>query len=255
MAAQDLEYTSTTQMKGAGALGPMAMGMRSMSMQVFLKARKLRLDFGTTSTIVDGGSHQILMLDHAHRTYAILPLERLPQAETDSMAKAVGAVASVQTTRQVQKINGIDARLTNVIARVPARNPKAAKASDVVVINELWTSNANGMGAAYEKLSELADRFGLNASMLMALVGQNQQVAGGMQSAARAAARVRGLPIRRTNAYGLVPADSKFQPGMAMDTMMAVVTDLTNVRKVKLPPATFEIPGGYKKTEGRRTSE
>ena len=252
--AQGLEYTSTTQLRLSAAFGAMASaagGGQAVSLHAFLQGARLRLETGAVATIIDADRGEILMLDNARRTYQRTPLSSMAQPLSDSVANAAGAVLSVVATRDVQAINGVPARRTDIVVRLPARNPKAPRANDLVVVHQIWTSNSNAIGSSYDRIAAAAERFGAAPIQLLAMVAQEPRAASAMQKAAKAAANVRGMPVRRVVAYGNVPVGKVFKPGMALDTLMRVTTDITNIKNASVPASMFQVPPGYVAVERR----
>lgn len=249
--AQDLEYTTVTSFTVSGALGPMMQmvgGARPLSARAFLKGTRLRLDLGTASTVVDAAKREIVLLDHTRKTFSTTSFAAVARPATDSAPRVPGMSTTVDRTREIRRINEVDARRTNIIVRVPARNPRAPKATDVIVVTELWTSNVNGIGTTYDRVSHAAEEFGGGASMMLGLLAQNPRVGGALEQAAKASTAIRGLPVRRRTVCGNIPVGRKFAAGMPLDTMMATTTDITDIRNVSLPAALFQVPAGYTRT-------
>lgn len=250
--AQDLEYTSTMRFRLAPTLSPMSAQLNAapaMSSHVFWKASRLRMDVGSMTTIVDADRRQMVLLDHGRRRYSIAPL-REPDARTDSLARGAHAVLTVERTRDVRKVNGVSARRSSIVVRVPARNARAARASDLVVVNEVWTSDANGIGRAYDRLGRLAEQLRGTQSMFLGLIAQDPRAAVAVRKAAQAASQLRGMPVRAILTYGNIAAGTRFTAGMRIDTLMTVVTDVTDVKSTVLAAKLFEIPAGYQRSGG-----
>jgi len=198
--------------------------------------------------VLDAARREVVLLDHTRKTFSTTSFAAAARPATDSALSVPGMTTTLDRTREIRRINDVDARRTNIIVRVPARNPRAPKATDVIVVTELWTSNVNGIGTTYDRVSYAAEEIGGGASMMLGLFAQNPRVGSALQQAAKASTGIRGLPVRRRTVCGNIPVGSRFAAGMPLDTMMATTTDITNIRNVSLPVALFQVPAGYTRT-------
>ena len=237
----------TTRITASPALGPMAQmaNAQSMAVRAYLKGARLRIDLGPASSIIDVARQQVTMLDHTGKLFRTTSFAAARPEPRDSLIQRVSVTVQTFASQQTRTINGLAARRTTVIARVPARNPSAARAADQVVITDIWATNANGIGRSFDRVASAADEFGAGAPELFGMVTQNPRAAAAFEKSMPAVRAVKGLPVRKVVTYGNVKVGTKLGAGMQVDTVMSVTTEISGVKNASLPASLFEVPRGY----------
>ncbi len=174
LSAQDLRYTTASEVEFGGAFGPVMRLLAKSALRTTettsIHGARMRVDAEGTSSILDFGGHRLVSLDHNARQYSVFDLDGVPAAVREMALQGGGGEtrvrvrpdaaerqpgdpeevdvdvkASVDQTGERRTIDGLDARrvfltLSFEGSAVPEGETKPEEAGTLVILTDLWLS-------------------------------------------------------------------------------------------------------------------
>lgn len=268
-ARADFSYTSTSKTSGG-----MAPGAANNTSKTYMKGQKMKLDRGTTATILDFDAQTITHIDNNRKTYSVTKFSDMGQTLQQS-----GAEISVdfKETGQHKVINGYNA--TEAIMSMDMDNPQARQAGMKMHMQfDIWASpdvpgaqevrafyqrnlgkfpwsamTAGGDPRMQQSMAEIQKKIaslkGVPVLQVMKMSMSGNEAANAERDKAMAQARQQ---LEKMKAEGrLSPqaeqALARMQGGSG--SMMPEVTiESTDFSSSSIPDSVFAIPAGYQQT-------
>jgi len=272
----DFSYTST--MKGGGMMPASA----ARPTHTLIKGDKMKVDTGDHAMIMDFGSQTITHINHAQKTYSVMPF-----GEVASQAGQAGVEVNVdvQETGQRKVISGFNCR--QVIMTMEMDSPQARQqgaAMKMRMTMELWVSpDVPG----YQELRSLHQRISSGPGWAAMMRGSGAGMQKNMAELQRKMANLNGVPvlqIMKMGAAGDAAQTAQMQQGMAQaraqleamkakggeqakmaeaalarmggagssgGSMMEMTIESSGFSTATIPAAEFAPPAGYQKTAAK----
>ena len=243
----------TTAEGGMATMAQAQGGVPTPTITTRIKGSKGRTDVelnspmfpGQVSTITDGDSKQVIMLDHNQKTARVSTGAAAPAP--NAPMPTVNIEGAVTPTGQTQTIDGMKCEEYTLTTSIDLSSmgggqmpPGAMQGVTMVMKGSMWVArDAPGAAdyAAYQKAMTAADLLG--ASM-----GATGVSLPGMEKMAKAMAAVPGLPVL-TEMTMSVEGQGQMADMMRQMGAMKVTTRVTSVKTDAIADDAFKVPEGY----------
>lgn len=237
--AQDLQY----RMRVRVSMPAGAPATPDAESAMYIKGTRIRADNrasgSSTSIIVDADSGRLFVLDHADRTYRVIPSEfkgdtALMRGDTARL-RAQGAIPDVKLTGEKKNILGYETVRVVSLQRVAS---PAAATTPIFMVSEMWVSQDPRLKQAFMGSMAAAQKMmGGAASSIMALLPKEAS----------------GVPLASTSLVLQQTGNAAPDPlailkeanpaGLLMKTEMQPL----EVKLTELPDSLFRVPADYRK--------
>lgn len=188
-AQADFSYKVTR--KNGGQMGAMAGGPTTST--YYYKGQKLKIDNGTTATILDFEARTITTVNTAAKTVTVRPFADAAAAGANN----VQAQIDVKETGQRKSVNGFNASeaiLTMEVDAMPGRGPANMQMGKMQMEMDMWLSGeVPGADQLYAFHQKNAANFPYSAMS----GGGNPAMASAMADAMRKIAAMHGIPVQQ----------------------------------------------------------
>ncbi len=242
LAGQGVTVTSTTSMKASGALGLMVRmaGGSSSTTTSYVAGHKLRTDHGETSSIIDADAGRFTSMDNKKKTYSTMTLEEMAAAMQRGAERAKEEAAKrpeekpsdidwsvdvkADHTGEHQSIAGYDAQRSFITITVTARSKDkegAAQEGTFVAFIDEWRSTTAPNGAAMAEfqrayVQKMKSEFAAQGRALQTAFASDPRMKTAMEAAAREMAKLKGVPLKTTTSFIVVPEGQSFSRQLAL---------------------------------------
>lgn len=229
-------YTST--MKGGGMVAAAAVHPT----HTFIKGDKMKIDTGDFAMILDFGSQTITHINHAGRTYSVMPF-----GEVGAKMSQVGAQVNVDVkeTGQRKVINGFSCR--EVIMTMEIESPSAGPQGSGMKMRmtmELWVSpDVPG----YQELHAFQQRISSGPGWAAMMRGGGQGMQKSMAELQKKMANLNGAPvlqIMKMSAAGNAAQTAQMEQGMAQARAQLEAMKAKGGEQAKMAEAALSRMGG-----------
>jgi len=200
----------------------------------YMKGSLVRTDDGTTSSIMDWASGDIVQMDHTARTYTRFNFKEMASAMADAMGEAAGEASmeptaetpepepqfefkmSTDHTGRTETVGGYEAdQVLLTIEIVPVEGSQEGPEGTMAVVSELWLSTDF---PEYQRMKELqtevAGQFSESLSDgggagLQGLQGIDPRMGEAWAKNLEAMQELEGSPLRTTMHFVMVPSDQE----------------------------------------------
>jgi hypothetical protein len=203
----DFSYKSTR--KTGGAMASMMGNQAPAVSTYYYKDQKLKVDNGTSATIMDFGAQTITTIDHSAKTVTVRSFQDAAKASPGT----IDAMIDVKETGQKKKVNGFDA--SEVVMTMEMESPQTQQMGKMHMEMDMWIS-ADVPGG--EQMRAFHEKNAANFPYASMSGGGNPSMAAAIANAQRKMASLHGIPVQQI--IRVKPAGGAGAPAMpAMPSM------------------------------------
>ena len=271
------DFSYSTTVKGSGGMMGAAPA-NNRATKTYLKGQKMKIDNGSTSSIIDFGAQTITHLDTVQKTYSVSKLNDI----ADDVARSGADInITVKDTGEHKKINGYDA--SEVILSMDLDTPQSQQAgmkmhmdmemwisSDVPGSGELrafyqrnagkfpWAALAGDGGrgnpsvkkAMADLMRKMADMKGVPVMQVIKMGGGNEAQTAAMQKGmAQAKAQLEEMKRQGKLPPQMEETLKRMNAGSAGGSLFETTTESSDFSASAIPDSVFAIPAGYQQSQ------
>jgi Domain of unknown function (DUF4412) len=225
-ARADFSYSTTVQ-PGAGMMAAAAAGHTTRHL---VKGDKMKIDSGTSATIVDFKAQTVTHIDTRKKTYSVTPFADLAGKAAPA---GMDVKIDVQETGQHKTILGFNCHEVIMTLGVegPKAPPEAGGGMAMSMTMDLWVaSDVPG----YRELRSLNQRVA-SQSLWQAFWGGGRGSQASVANLQRKVAAIDGVPVVQTMKMGMAGGP----------TMMEITTQSGGFSTAAIPDSEFAPPAGF----------